>query len=150
MKLLLWLYPRSWRDRYRPEMEELLDQARPTPRVAWDLVRGGLDARMHPQWPGRRQALKIGRLVLALAVGLGGFAAVSIAGQSRPAAAGAAISFALGALLVSRRPGRRRRGPRDCGGDDDAGAGVPAKPRPGAPPALVASSPGTGRRSGPE
>jgi hypothetical protein len=154
MKLLLWLYPRRWRARYGTEMAALLDQTRPTPWVVWDLVRGGLDARLHPHWPrhrsGWRQPSTIGLVALVLAVGLGGFVAISIAGQSRLAAAGAGISFALGVLVISRRPSWRRRRPHNCDGDDDAGAGVPARPGPGTPPALVALSPGSGRRSGPE
>jgi hypothetical protein len=157
MRLLLWLYPKSWRDRYRSEMEALLDETRPTPKVAWDLMRGGLDARLHPGWrlqrSGRRLRSSIGRvalvLALVLAVGLGGFVPISITGQSRLAAAGAAISFGLGVLLISRRPRlHRRRRSHDCDDDHDSGAEVPARPRPGAPPALA--SLGSGKRSGPE
>src|SRR5205807_9439243 len=120
------------------QMEARLQQTHLTPRTAWDLARGGLDARLHPQLvrhrSGWRRPSAIGRAALILAVGLGGFVAVSIAGRSRLEAAGAAIAFAVGILLLSRRPRRqRRRRSRDCDDDHDAGAGVPARPRPGAP-----------------
>ncbi len=49
MSRLLRLYPRPWRERYEDEFRELLD-ARPASladRV--DIIRGALDARLHPQ-----------------------------------------------------------------------------------------------------
>ena len=52
MSALLRLYPRAWRERYGDEMLALLE-ARPislADRV--DLIRGGFDARLHPQVPG--------------------------------------------------------------------------------------------------
>lgn len=53
MKSLLWFYPRQWRRRYGAEMEALLSQTRLGPREVVDLLRGALDAHMHPQWPRR-------------------------------------------------------------------------------------------------
>jgi hypothetical protein len=46
---LLSLYPRAWRDRYAPELLELLAERPPTWRDRLDLARGALDARLHPQ-----------------------------------------------------------------------------------------------------
>jgi len=49
-RLLLWLYPRRWRRRYRAEFESLLEELgdqRSRPAIAWDLVRGALDARLY-------------------------------------------------------------------------------------------------------
>jgi hypothetical protein len=50
MKHLLRLYPRGWRRRYGPEMEALLEATPFGWREAGDLVRGALDAHLHPQW----------------------------------------------------------------------------------------------------
>jgi len=47
----LRLYPRDWRDRYEPEMLAVLE-ARPLDRrMRMDLIRGALDAHMHPRMP---------------------------------------------------------------------------------------------------
>jgi hypothetical protein len=55
MRRLLWLYPRDWRRRYGAEMEALLRQwGRPGPRQVLDLLRGAVDAHLHPQWRRRR------------------------------------------------------------------------------------------------
>jgi hypothetical protein len=51
MRRLSWLYPAEWRQLYGGELDELLEQ---TP-FAWhtlvDVLRGALDARLHPQRP---------------------------------------------------------------------------------------------------
>ena len=49
MSGLLRLYPRPWRDRYGEEFEELLAQRPPSVRHRLDIVRGALDAHLHPQ-----------------------------------------------------------------------------------------------------
>ena len=49
MSGLLRLYPRQWRDRYGEEFEELLEQRPPSARHRLDIVRGALDAHLHPQ-----------------------------------------------------------------------------------------------------
>jgi hypothetical protein len=49
MSGLLRLYPRPWRDRYGEEFEALLADRPPTPRHRLDIVRGALDAHLHPQ-----------------------------------------------------------------------------------------------------
>lgn len=42
-------YPRDWRERYGEELIELLERERHSPRVVFDLLRGALDAHLHPQ-----------------------------------------------------------------------------------------------------
>src|SRR5438105_4714365 len=55
---ILRCYPRAWRDRYKPEMEQVL---RGYPVTFWtllDLLLGALDARLHPDLlPGRITAM---------------------------------------------------------------------------------------------
>jgi hypothetical protein len=63
MTRLIALYPRWWRDRYGDEMRALLELAPPNSRDRWDLVRGALDAWLHPPQPS---------LVPALAAVVGG------------------------------------------------------------------------------
>lgn len=45
------LYPRAWRARYGDELEALLEVARPGLRDRLDLLRGALDAHLHPSRP---------------------------------------------------------------------------------------------------
>lgn len=49
MSRLLRLYPASWRERYGDEFLSLLADRPPTVRDSVDIVRGALDARLHPQ-----------------------------------------------------------------------------------------------------
>ncbi|CAN5168395.1 hypothetical protein BH20ACT22_BH20ACT22_20940 [soil metagenome] len=49
MKWLVWLYPQRWRKRYGRELEAMLEQTSPTPRMMFDLVAGALDARLNSQ-----------------------------------------------------------------------------------------------------
>ncbi len=49
MKALLRLYPSRWQQRYRDEMEALLDELPRTPRVAVDLMKGALMAHMEAE-----------------------------------------------------------------------------------------------------
>ena len=51
MRALLKLYPSTWRARYGEEMEALLEVRRPHRRERLDLVRGALDAWLHPATP---------------------------------------------------------------------------------------------------
>lgn len=72
-RYLLALYPRPWRLRYEPEMLALLADRPPTWRDRIDLVRGALDAHLHPERVSRlpgRAALLAGAAwtVVALAV----------------------------------------------------------------------------------
>jgi hypothetical protein len=56
VKWLLRLYPASWRRRYQPEMEALLEQTPTTPLGLLDLLRGAGDAWLHPPRRPRRDA----------------------------------------------------------------------------------------------
>jgi len=53
MRALVRLYPRRWRDRYESEILALLDERPMSIADGIDLVRGALDAHLHPQVPGR-------------------------------------------------------------------------------------------------
>ena len=64
MKRLLRLYPRAWRCRYQAEMEALLEETAPSVRVAFDLLMGALDARLHRR--GRRLPPLVAAAGLAL------------------------------------------------------------------------------------
>ena len=50
MEPLLRLYPTRWQRRYVTEMEALLADEPPGVRARLDLVRGALDAHLHPWW----------------------------------------------------------------------------------------------------
>jgi hypothetical protein len=52
VKTLLRLYPRAWRDRYGDELLALLEDRPASPLDLLDLIRGALDARLHPQLAG--------------------------------------------------------------------------------------------------
>jgi hypothetical protein len=49
MNRLLRLYPTAWRERYLAEVSDLLAERPPTLRDQLDLIRGAIDARIHPQ-----------------------------------------------------------------------------------------------------
>jgi hypothetical protein len=49
MTRLVGLYPRGWRDRYEAEFLALLSERPPDPLDRIDIVRGAVDARLHPQ-----------------------------------------------------------------------------------------------------
>ena len=51
MSALLKLYPAAWRARYGDEMAALLEARQMTPRDRVDLVRGAIDAWLHPAVP---------------------------------------------------------------------------------------------------
>ena len=48
-EVIVACYPRVWRERYGAEFAELLVREGRSPRVAVDLLRGVLDAHLHPQ-----------------------------------------------------------------------------------------------------
>ena len=54
MSRLVALYPRPWRDRYEDEFLALLAERPPDPVERLDIVRGAIDARLHPQVKGSR------------------------------------------------------------------------------------------------
>jgi hypothetical protein len=46
---LIRLYPSAWRERYGAELADLMAARPPSPRDRLDVVRGALDAHLHPQ-----------------------------------------------------------------------------------------------------
>ena len=56
MSRLVSLYPASWRARYEDEFLAVLESRPPTVADRLDILRGVLDARFHPQVPGRHRA----------------------------------------------------------------------------------------------
>lgn len=77
MKRLLRLYPRAWRDRYEAEVGRMLDDSDAGIREAPDLVRGAIDAHVHPAdvgiRPGWLGSDRVAGLLAALAGSLGLF-----------------------------------------------------------------------------
>jgi hypothetical protein len=53
MSALVRLYPRAWRERYETEFLGILEARPPSRRDRVDIVRGALDARLHPETPDR-------------------------------------------------------------------------------------------------
>jgi len=51
MNTLLRLYPRAWRERYGDELVALLEEHPASLIDQFDLIRGAVDARLHPQVP---------------------------------------------------------------------------------------------------
>ena len=49
MSWLLWLYPRRWRRRYADEFLALMEARPLSPSVVLDVLRGALDAWLHPE-----------------------------------------------------------------------------------------------------
>ena len=45
------LYPRAWRERYGEELQAILEAERLGLRIRFDLLRGALDAHLHPSTP---------------------------------------------------------------------------------------------------
>ena len=93
-RAILRLYPAAWRDRYRDELEDLLGQRPIRAGDLADLVRGALDARMHPQV----------RPVLQVAVPTSGPIPLSTM-DARPAYGEVA---SISASLINRRSFMRR------------------------------------------
>jgi peptidoglycan/LPS O-acetylase OafA/YrhL len=75
MNTLLRLYPRAWRERYGDEMLALLEAQPASLLDQLDLIRGAIDARLHPQVRGRGAADKeptMNQRILALLAAVGG------------------------------------------------------------------------------
>ena len=113
MTRLIALYPRTWRDRYETEFRALLAERFPDPLDRIDMVRGALDAHLHPQLgstnSGETAPPHSARLAGILAV-LGGalWAGAGVAFHGAPYNAGlgykesgSAIVVALAAALVT-------------------------------------------------
>lgn len=118
---LLRLYPRAWRTRYEAELLELLD-ARPPDRAARvDLVRGAVDAQLHPGQP-----VRIPTAAAAVAGGAWiAAAAVSLVEPSLPDWPGflvwtlplglvGAVAGLIVSLAIARRAGDRGTTPGDA------------------------------------
>lgn len=74
MSRLVALYPRAWRDRYEVEFLALMADRSPTPRDRLDVLRGAVDARLHPQLrrspsakPDRGRSVPLGAALAVLA-----------------------------------------------------------------------------------
>ncbi len=74
MSRLLGLYPAAWRERYGDELVALLEDHRTTPSDHIDLIRGALDARLHPQVRGAApdKESSMSQRLLALSAAIGG------------------------------------------------------------------------------
>lgn len=76
MTALLRLYPRAWRERYGDELGALLEDQPATLLDRIDLIRGAVDARLHPQVPGHdiapEQEIPMDRKVLGILAAIGG------------------------------------------------------------------------------
>ena len=72
--LLLFFYPRPWRERYENEFSALLEQLPLTPLIIFDTLRGALDAHLRPIRPATRHGRNAMRqppfLLLAVAFAL--------------------------------------------------------------------------------
>jgi hypothetical protein len=72
MSRLVVLYPAAWRDRYGTELLALLSERPPNLLDRVDLVRGAMDARLHPELtaigPGSRASGRAGRHSALLAI----------------------------------------------------------------------------------
>jgi hypothetical protein len=115
MSVLLKLYPPAWRGRYGDEMASLLGDRPPANRDRVDLVRGALDAWLHPATPSRVP-------VAAALLGGGLWTVSAVAVQAQPApldwpgyfvdvlplATAAAICLLIAALGCAMRGGEAR------------------------------------------
>lgn len=70
MKRLVGLYPADWQARYGPEFEAILEARPPGARDRIDIVRGAIDARLHPQVPGTGDRFPTPRPISSAAPGL--------------------------------------------------------------------------------
>ena len=122
---LISLYPRAWRDRYELEFQTLMSERPPTPRDRLDIVRGALDARLHPQLrqaspDGTPRLVRIGATLAVLGGGLWVAAGLAFLGSSIIpdlgykdsssaiviAIAGALVTGIAACMVVSSMPGR--------------------------------------------
>jgi hypothetical protein len=111
MKRLVGLYPTDWQARYGPEFEAVLEARPPGARDRIDIVRGAIDARLHPQAPGTGETapaarpvsilpgvlLAMGGLSWALASTIVATARISSSGYLD---AGAAWAFMMAAIIL--------------------------------------------------
>jgi hypothetical protein len=78
MSVLLRLYPRAWRERYGDEIAALLEERPASMLDHLDLIRGALDARLHPQVAGAAttpdKEIPVNQRLLAAMAAIGGIA----------------------------------------------------------------------------
>jgi hypothetical protein len=73
MKLarLVRFYPKRWRERYGEEITDLLETEPPSVRRAVDLLRGLIDAHLHPELVGSGTVARLARVaMLTVLIGL--------------------------------------------------------------------------------
>ena len=113
MSAILRLYPRAWRERYGDEIAALLEERPASLLDQLDLIRGALDARLHPQVTGAdaapEQEIPMNQKQLDLVAAIGGIAWIlGVASMVMlPAEPGgyrdvslALIGFAVGIVLI--------------------------------------------------
>jgi hypothetical protein len=110
---ILRCYPRAWRERYGDELAELIARESRSPRLAFDLARGAIDAHLHPQVGAARPSRV--RRVIGVALLAGVLVAAGYVGQ-HPAAA-RTISALVAArpaapVAVTATPEEHGYGPR--------------------------------------
>ncbi len=78
MSTILDLYPRAWRERYGDELAALLEEQPATLFDDLDLIRGAIDARLHPQVPDTRKTpekeIPMNTRLLGVLAAIGGIA----------------------------------------------------------------------------
>nr|MBA3234498.1 hypothetical protein [Chloroflexota bacterium] len=154
MTRLIALYPEDWRTRYEAEFLSLLADRPPDPLDRLDIVRGAIDARLHPQVqtapegppepvPENRWPVRIGWLTLAggllwiatILIALNGPIVVESGNTYRDG--GAALPLYFGAVVLL------------CIGLGAAGASLPRRARIGRYAAAIAAIAGFGWAFGP-
>ena len=78
--VLVRAYPRSWRERYGDEVLAWVEEGGLGPARALDLLRGALDARLHPELVGEGSTRMVERLRGAVLGVLCGYAVFVVAG----------------------------------------------------------------------
>ena len=109
MSRLVSLYPRTWRERYGDELLWLMTQRPPSFTDRIDIVRGAIDARLHPQLPapartsdrsGFAPLIGLGLLAVAMWSWANGPIRYDEYGAYRDGSAGAAPFLAAMSLLM--------------------------------------------------
>lgn len=148
MKRLIRLYPRKWRERYGPELEEVVERRKGGIRSFVDLLRGIVDARLHPELvtlDGAVQATAGGpgtQLVLVPGVGFRGRDALGTAANVvvrqgertcvvavTPDRDGVRLEFTIDGLELEMPPAGWRQFDGTVRITDDAGRQLATRPR---------------------
>ena len=104
---LVRLYPRAWRQRYGPEMRELLAAEKPSLRTFADLIAGAVDARINPQLTLAEQTSRKERENQMVKAFRGAPAGVSVGDQWRSGAwlIGGSLGLTVFGLVLQLRIG---------------------------------------------